>query len=104
MEYFIDYLISIIVILLFFSSMFYTITHNPNYHWKEILKKPWKIFDLINHSHQTSHNKLKKLRKNITKIEKQEEIIDKENEITETELEEIINFLNDCVEKDNNEN
>ena len=35
------------IVIAFGGTMWYLVTHNPNYEPKELLKKPWKIFDLI---------------------------------------------------------
>lgn len=50
------------VVLGFVVTIWYLVTHNPNYEPKEIMKQPWKIFDLIDHAKEQMTENLQKIR------------------------------------------
>lgn len=59
---FFDIAMIIIVALAFAGTVWYLMTHNPNYAAKEILKNPWKLFDLINHAKEHLNENLAKIK------------------------------------------
>ena len=50
------------IVIAFGGTMWYLVTHNPNYEPKELLKKPCKIFDLIDHAKDNVTEGLKKIK------------------------------------------
>jgi hypothetical protein len=58
----IEVLVVIGVVLAFAGSVWYLMTHNPNYEPREILRNPWKIFDLIDHAKENVTEGLKKIK------------------------------------------
>jgi hypothetical protein len=57
-----EVIIIIGVVLAFGGSIWYLVTHNPNYDPKEILKNPLRIFDLIDHAKENVTEGLKKIK------------------------------------------
>jgi len=95
-------LIVVGVIAAFGGTMWYLVTHNPNYEPKELLKKPWKIFDLIDHAKQNVTDGLKKIKEetqqviDTTKAVKEEvKAIVKQVQETTAEVKEDIKELGD---------
>jgi cytochrome c556 len=74
----------------FGGTIWYLVTHNPNYKPKELLKKPWKIFDLINHAKDNVTEGLKKIK------EETQEAIDTTNQIKQ-EVKEVLNKVQDTL-------
>jgi predicted GTPase len=50
------------IAIAFGGTIWYLVTHNPNYEPKELLKQPWKVFDLIDHAKQNVTEGLKKIK------------------------------------------
>lgn len=63
------------LILAFGGAIWWLVTHNPNYSPAELMKKPWKVFDLINHARDNVTDGLKKIK------EEAQEAIDTAKEI-----------------------
>jgi ElaB/YqjD/DUF883 family membrane-anchored ribosome-binding protein len=59
---FYDIAMIVIVALGFAGTVWYLMTHNPNYDAKEILRNPWKLFDLINHAKEHLGENLAKIK------------------------------------------
>jgi ElaB/YqjD/DUF883 family membrane-anchored ribosome-binding protein len=59
---FFDIAMIVIVALGFAGTVWYLMTHNPNYSAKEILKNPLKLFDLINHAKENLTDNLAKIK------------------------------------------
>jgi uncharacterized Zn finger protein len=59
---FFDIAMIVIVALGFAGTVWYLMTHNPNYDAKEILRNPWKLFDLINHAKEQLGENLAKIK------------------------------------------
>ena len=58
----IEGIITVGIAAAFGGTMWYLVTHNPNYDPKELLKQPWKVFDLIDHAKQNVTEGLKKIK------------------------------------------
>ena len=87
-----DAIIAIGITLAFAATVWYLMTHNPNYEAKEILRNPWKLFDLINHA--KDH-----LTENLAKIkEETQQAIDTAKEIKEN-VEEITKQVQETIEQ-----
>jgi hypothetical protein len=93
-----EVIIIIGVVLAFGGSIWYLMTHNPNYEPKEILKNPLRIFDLIDHAKQNVTEGLKKIKEETKQaIEITKEI--KENVLeVKTKIEETINEMKQPVQ------
>jgi predicted GTPase len=87
-----DILIIVGIVLAFGGSIWYLVTHNPNYEPKELMKQPWKIFDLIDHAKQNVTEGLKKIK------EETQEAIDTTKQIKK-EVKEIVDQVNDTVKE-----
>jgi uncharacterized Zn finger protein len=89
---FYDIAIIVIVALGFAGTVWYLMTHNPNYEAKEILRNPWKLFDLINHAKE-------QLGQNLSKIkEETKQALDTAKEIKEN-VEEITKQVQVTIEQ-----
>jgi replication-associated recombination protein RarA len=98
----IEVLVVIGVALAFLGSVWYLMTHNPNYEPREILRNPWKIFDLIDHAKENVTHNLKKIKEetqqalDTTKAVKEEvKAIVKQMQDTTTEVKNDIKELSD---------
>lgn len=76
----------------FGGTIWYLVTHNPNYEPKELLKKPWKIFDLIDHAKQNVTEGLKKIK------EETQEAIETTKQIKK-EVQEVVDQVQDTVKE-----
>lgn len=92
MEWIFDLGIIAVIILAFGGSMWYLVTHNPNYEPKELLKKPWKIFDLIDHAKDNVTEGLKKIK------QETQEAIDTTKQI-KAEVKEVVKQVQDTVKE-----
>ena len=94
----IEIIIIIGIVLAFGGSIWYLMTHNPNYEPKEILKNPLRIFDLIDHAKQNVTEGLKKIKEETKQaIEITKEI--KENVLeVKTKIEETINEMKQPIQ------
>jgi gas vesicle protein len=89
---FYDIAMIVIIALGFAGTVWYLMTHNPNYEAKEILRNPWKLFDLINHAKE-------QLGENLTKIkEETKQALDTAKEIKEN-VEEITKQVQVTIEQ-----
>jgi len=80
------------IVLGFVGTVWYLMTHNPNYDAKEILRNPWKLFDLINHAKE-------QLGQNLSKIkEETKQALDTAKEIKEN-VEEITKQVQVTIEQ-----
>ena len=83
-------IIAIGITLGFAGTVWYLMTHNPNYEAKEILRNPWKLFDLINHAKDT-------LTDNLAKIKQEaQEAIDTAKEVKE-DVKEIVRQVQETI-------
>lgn len=57
-----DILIIAGIVLAFGGTIYYLVTHNPNYSPKELMTKPWKIFDLVDHARDQLTENLQKIK------------------------------------------
>jgi hypothetical protein len=92
MEWIFDLLIIGAIVVAFGGSMWYLVTHNPNYEPKELLKQPWKIFDLIDHAKDNVTEGLKKIK------EETKEAIDTTKQI-KAEVKEVVKQVQDTVKE-----
>jgi DNA-directed RNA polymerase subunit L len=97
-----DGIIVVGITLAFAGTIWYLVTHNPNYDPKELLKQPWKIFDLIDHAKDNVTEGLKKIKEetqqaiDTTKAVKEEvKAIVKQVQDTAAEVKEDIKELGD---------
>lgn len=90
MEWIYDVLIIGGIVVAFGGTMWYLVTHNPNYEPKELLKKPWKIFDLIDHAKDNVTQGLKKIK------EETKEAIETTKQI-KAEVKEVVKQVQDTV-------
>lgn len=87
-----DVIIIIGLLAAFAGTIWYLITHNPNYSAEEIMKNPAKIFDLIDHAKDS-------LTDNIAKIkEETQEAIDTAKEVKE-DVKEIVRQVQETIEE-----
>lgn len=89
---FFDFAMIVIVALGFAATVWYLMTHNPNYEAKEILRNPWKLFDLINHAKEHLTDNLAKIK------EETKQAIDTAKEIKES-VEEITKQVQEAIEQ-----
>jgi uncharacterized protein YoxC len=87
-----DVIIIVGIAVAFLFTMWYLVTHNPNYEPKELLKKPWKIFDLIDHTKDTLTENLKKIK------EETQQAIETTKQIKE-EVKEVVQKVQDTVQE-----
>jgi len=80
------------IALAFGGTMWYLVTHNPNYEPKELLKQPWKIFDLIDHAKQNVTEGLKKIK------EQTQDAIDTTKQI-KAEVEQVVKQVQDTIKE-----
>lgn len=85
-----DVLIIAGIVIAFGGTMWYLVTHNPNYEPKELLKKPWKIFDLIDHAKDNVTEGLKKIK------QETKEAIETTKQI-KAEVKEVVKQVQDTV-------
>lgn len=78
------------IVIAFGGTMWYLVTHNPNYEPKELLKKPWKIFDLIDHAKDNVTEGLKKIK------QETKEAIETTKQI-KAEVKEVVKQVQDTV-------
>jgi gas vesicle protein len=86
----IEGIITVGIAAAFGGAMWYLVTHNPNYEPKELLKKPWKIFDLIDHAKDNVTEGLKKIK------QETQEAIDTTKQIRQ-EVKEVVKQVQDTV-------
>ena len=86
----IEGIITVGIAAAFGGTMWYLVTHNPNYEPKELLKKPWKIFDLINHAKDNVTEGLKKIK------EETQQTIDTTKQIRQ-EVKEVVKQVQDTA-------
>lgn len=89
---FFDIAMIVIVALGFVGTVWYLMTHNPNYAAKEILKNPLKFFDLINHAKQNVTEGLKKIK------EETQGAIDTTKEI-KAEVQQVVKQVQDTIKE-----
>jgi F0F1-type ATP synthase membrane subunit b/b' len=89
---FFDIAIIVIVALGFAGTVWYLMTHNPNYAAKEILKNPLKLFDLIDHAKQNVTEGLKKIK------EQTQDAIDTTKQI-KAEVEQAVKQVQDTIKE-----
>jgi predicted GTPase len=87
-----EILIVIGIVLAFGGAVWYLVTHNPNYEPKELLKQPWKLFDLIDHAKQNVAEGLKKIK------EQTQEAIDTTKAIKD-EVKEVVKQVQDTIKE-----
>lgn len=63
-----DIIILAAIGLVFIASIISLMIYNPNYSFKELLKKPWLIFDLIRHASDKVDNHLKDAQESLDKL------------------------------------
>jgi DNA repair ATPase RecN len=80
------------LVLAFGGSIWWLVTHNPNYSPAELAKQPWRIFDLINHARDNVTDGLKKIK------EETQEAIDTAKEI-KNEVKEVVKQVQDTIEE-----
>jgi ElaB/YqjD/DUF883 family membrane-anchored ribosome-binding protein len=85
-------LIVVGVALAFGGTVWYLMTHNPNYEAKEILRNPWKLFDLINHAKEHLTDNLAKIK------EETKQALDTAKEIKEN-VEEVTKQVQQAIEQ-----
>ena len=85
-----DGIILIGITLAFAGTVWYLVTHNPNYDPKELLKQPWKVFDLIDHAKDNVTEGLKKIK------EETQEALDTAKAAQE-EVKEIVKQIQDAA-------
>ena len=87
-----EVIIAIGIVVAFAATIWYMITHNPNYSAEEIMKNPAKIFDLINHAKDNLSENLAKIK------EETQQAIDTAKEIKEN-VEEITKQVQETIEQ-----
>ena len=89
---FVEIATPVAIALGFAGTVWYLMTHNPNYDAKEILRNPWKLFDLINHAKE-------QLGENLAKIKQEtKQALDTAKEIKEN-VEEITKQVQVTIEQ-----
>ena len=78
------------LVLAFGGAIWWLVTHNPNYSPAELMKKPWRIFDLINHARDNVTEGLKKIK------EETQEAIDTAKEI-KNDVKEIVEQVQETI-------
>jgi esterase/lipase len=78
------------ILAAFAGTIWYLVTHNPNYSAEEIVKNPAKIFDLIDHAKDTLTDNLAKIK------EEAQEAIDTANEVKE-DVKEIVRQVQEAI-------
>ena len=89
---FFDIATIVVVILGFAGTVWYLMTHNPNYAPIEILRNPWKLFDLIDHAKEHLGNNLTKIK------EETKQAMDAAKEIKD-DVKEIVRQVQETVEE-----
>lgn len=85
------------IVAAFAATIWYIITHNPNYSAAEIMKDPRKIFDLINHAKDTLNENLAKIKEEANNtLETAKEIKESVEEITQ-QVQETIRQVQDAA-------
>ena len=88
-----DIIIYVSIGVLFIAVIISAIIYNPNYSAREIIKKPWKVFDLIKHAADTLQDEMDKAQESIEEIkqtyEDAKEIIQETKEAFEDIVEDI---------------
>ena len=64
-----DLIILIAIAVIFVASIISLMIYNPNYSFKELLKKPWLIFDLIKKAADNVSDELDDAQKALDKLE-----------------------------------
>lgn len=78
------------IVVAFGGAIWWLVANNPNYEPKELLKKPWKIFDLIDHAKDNVTEGLKKIK------QETQEAIDTTKEIKQ-EVKQVVKQVKDTV-------
>lgn len=87
-----DLIIIISLGILFLATIITTMIYNPNYSVKEILKRPWLIFDLLKHSADELEER----------IDQAQDLIDQGKEIvqeTKEAVEDVKETIDEIVEE-----
>lgn len=78
------------LVLAFGGTIWWLVTHNPNYSPAELAKKPWRIFDLVNHAKD-------QLTENLAKIKQEtQEAIETAKEI-KNDVKEVVQQVQDTI-------
>jgi predicted GTPase len=88
----IEGIITVGIAAAFGGTMWYLVTHNPNYEPKELLKNPLRIFDLIDHTKDKLTENLKKIK------EETQEAIDTAKAVKE-EVKQVVKQVQDTVKE-----